>query len=120
MNHRSRSRSIASRVVGAALVAILLTASAAEARHRGWRGHDYGYSYGPRVRFSVTIGNVAPAGRYYYDPYCGHRFRSLARYHAHCGWYDHPRVIRVVSYRSWGPPPGSAGRRGHWRHCDDD
>jgi hypothetical protein len=122
MNRTSGSRSIASHIVGAALVTLLLTASAAEAGHRGWRGrgyHGYGYDYGPRVTFSVAIGNVAPSGWYYYDPYCGHRFRSLARYRAHRGWYDHPRVIRVVSYRGWGPAPAYRWSRGHWRDCDD-
>jgi hypothetical protein len=47
---------------------------------------------GSGVSFSITLGNVLPAGAYYYDPYCHEQFASLSAYYAHCQGLHEARV----------------------------
>jgi len=47
---------------------------------------------GSGLSFSITLGNVLPAGAYYYDPYCHEEFASLSAYYAHCQGRHEARV----------------------------
>jgi len=47
---------------------------------------------------SIQIGNAAPAGYGYLDPYCGLRFDSLEVCRTHAGAHGHDPVVEVVAW----------------------
>jgi hypothetical protein len=44
-----------------------------------------------------SVGNVAPAGYVFYDPYCGDRFWTAAAYRHHLRFHHHPAALRVIA-----------------------
>lgn len=46
--------------------------------------------------FSISIGNTAPRGYAYYDPYCNLVMGSVAAYRSHLCNHDHRALIEVV------------------------
>jgi len=52
------------------------------------------YVDGAAVQFE--LGNRPPDGYLWYDPYCGHTFRTASSYRTHCQRHDHPRAVSLA------------------------
>ncbi len=44
----------------------------------------------------LELGDVPPPGFVYYDPYCGEQFWSIADYHQHLRYHNHPQALTVI------------------------
>ena len=126
--HKS-SRWVAGLVITALAVAVLSPAAHAGSGRRYKRAPSYcpppvtrHVHHAPRVvyyertsdaapLFAGLIGGLvigaalahaapAPPAHYYWDPWCGARFGSVAVYHSHFRHHHHPRVLRVISVES--------------------
>ncbi len=77
----------------------------------------YPYCASPSFSLGFAIGNVPPAGYYFYDPYCGSEFSSLGGYLAHVDAYSHPAIIHLLSVDVGAPRFAYRYARGYWAPC---
>ena len=49
----------------------------------------------------IDLGNTAPAGYVYYDPYCSLEFETVGSYHRHLSRHRHRGALRVVRIREY-------------------
>jgi hypothetical protein len=68
----------------------------------------------------ATLAHAAPAGFYYYDPYCDERFVSLEFYGGHLRHHHHPRIIRVMTVDSGECVRSYRYHDGEWRDWHDE
>jgi hypothetical protein len=68
----------------------------------------------------ATLARSAPAGYYYYDPYCGERFTSLEFYGTHRHRHSHPRIVRVIERDSGHHVRTYHYRNGDWQDRDHE
>jgi hypothetical protein len=74
----------------------------------------------PTVSFGVSIGNVAPANFYYWDPYTGQVVGSLDAYLDECQGTDHPPVVEVIDQGTGKCVGAYEWSDGSWNRCDTD
>ena len=48
------------------------------------------------LALNVQIGDVAPYGYVYYDPFCGETFWTLTSYRSHLWGYPHPHALTLI------------------------
>ena len=52
------------------------------------------------VGFQIDLGNHAPAGYGYYDPYCSLQFETVNSYHRHLSRHRHRGALEVIRIRN--------------------